>query len=214
MRQTQADLEVIVVDNASTDGSWAIAQEFARSDPRVRISRNPRNLGPVRNWQRCAAEARGELSKLLFSDDAIAPDFLERTVPFLDDPGVGLVTTAANVSGEVQYRWRHGRTSSSRYLWNLMFNGRLPVSPCAALLRTADLRRNLTDFGRHGIGPDLLLLLRTARQYPAVVHLCEPLVFFRDHADSISRIRRKELAQGYRAARARFVFSLAKTMQT
>ena len=53
LAQTCGDLEVVVVDNASTDGTWEVCREFAPVDSRVRIFRNPENIGPVRNWQRC-----------------------------------------------------------------------------------------------------------------------------------------------------------------
>lgn len=216
LNQTFTDFEVVVVDNRSADRTWEICEAAARRDSRVRIFRNDSNIGPVRNWQRCIAEARGELGKILFSDDLMMPSFLEKTVPFLANPEVGLVTTAADISGRIEYLWggRTGKVRTRRYLWDMMHNGRLPVSPGAALLRTADLRRNLIDFGRHGIGPDLLLLLLTAKACPAVAHIAEPLVFFRDHPDSISHRRQAELARGYAFARLRFFCSFASSMQT
>lgn len=208
LRQTFGDIEVVVSDNASTDGTWDLCRMLARRDPRVRVFRNASNLGPVANWRACVTRARAPLVKLLFSDDTLMPTYLEKTAPLLDDPSVGLVSTAADVSGRIAYRWRDGRCSSLAYVAGLMRNGQLPVSPCAALLRTDDLRRNLVEFGRHGIGPDLFLLLRTARAYRCAAHLSEPLVFFRDHPGSLSREKQSELVFGYACARARFVLSL------
>ena len=214
LAQTVSDVEVVIVDNQSTDATWDVCQHLARQDSRIRIFQNETNLGPVRNWQRCIAEARGTIGKLLFSDDLIAPSFLEKTLPFLDDPEVGLVTTAVDVSGKVEYQWHPGKSNSRRYLWDSMFNGRLPVSPGAALLRMKDLRQNLHNFGKHGIGPDLLLLMLTARNYPAVSHLTEPLAYFRDHPGSISSHSRVHLRRGYALARVRFILSFVRTMQT
>src|SRR5579872_5687154 len=70
--QTWRDMEVVVVDNASTDGTWDVCRAFARADSRVRIFRNPENIGPVRNWQRCFREAEGRFGKLLFSEDVLS----------------------------------------------------------------------------------------------------------------------------------------------
>jgi glycosyltransferase involved in cell wall biosynthesis len=221
LTQTASHLEVVVVDNRSTDGTWEICQSLASQDNRIRLLRNNTNIGPVKNWQRCIEEARGELGKILFSDDLMLPSFLEKTVPFLDNPEVGLVTSAADVSGHIEYVWQAGIVPSRRYLWDSMFNGRLPVSPGAALLRMRDLRKNLHDFGSHGIGPDLLLMMLTASSYPRAAHVPEPLVFFRDHVDSLSRRNQATLSRGYARARARFVlsriarrFSFASTMHT
>lgn len=214
LTQTAGDWEVVICDNQSTDRTWGICQDLAQSDRRVRIFRNASNLGPVQNWLRCVREARGEVGKILFSDDLMAPSFLARTLPFLADPEVGLVTTAADVAGNVEYMWRPGKNRSGLYLWDSMFNGRLPVSPGAALFRMNDLRKNLIDFGAHGIGPDLYLLMKTAWDYPAVAHVAEPLVHFSDHPGSISRQKRTELGSGYAWARLKFIFSLARSMQT
>jgi glycosyltransferase involved in cell wall biosynthesis len=214
LRQSIQDLEVVVVDNRSTDGTWDLCQQMARLDSRIRVFRNDTNIGPVRNWARCIAEARGTLGKFLFSDDEMAPDFLEKTISFLDDPEIGIVTTAAKVETGIAYTWRAGKSDATRFLWDSMFNGRLPVSPGAALFRMEDLRRNLHDFGNHGIGPDLLLMLLTARAYPSVAHVPEPLVSFRDHEGSLSRLHRKQLSRGYALARIRFVLSLARLIHT
>src|SRR5437879_4126737 len=73
--QTVRGFEVVIVDNASTDGTWQVCQAFAAKDSRVRIFRDPVNIGPVRNLQRCIQEARGQYGKILFSDDLIKPTF-------------------------------------------------------------------------------------------------------------------------------------------
>lgn len=221
--QTWRDLEVVISDNRSSDGTWAICESMAQRDARIRLVRNERNLGPVRNWKRCLDEARGELAILLFSDDSLRPQFLEKAAPYLDDPEVGLAFAAvthgpAPERGRLLYTWggREGKVSSRRFLCDAMVhNGALPCSPGATLFRLADLRKNLSteipspsmrDFAGHGAGPDLLLLLRTAAQYAAVAHLSQPLAHFRDHAHSISREIGEDLLAGY-YAQARLSFA-------
>ncbi|MFH1676159.1 MAG: glycosyltransferase family 2 protein, partial [bacterium] len=39
------DLELLVVDDASTDGTWEILQAFAAENPRIRLFRHPYNMG-------------------------------------------------------------------------------------------------------------------------------------------------------------------------
>jgi glycosyltransferase involved in cell wall biosynthesis len=219
--QTYDNLDIVVSDNCSTDGTWAVCESMRLRDSRIRLFRNNANLGPVRNWKRCLDEARGRLGMLLFSDDSLMPRFLERAAPFLEDPEVAFAFSAVKHGieperGHVLYAWggRNERVSSYRYLRDAMVhNGALPCSPGATLFRVADLREHLTidipspsmkGFADHGAGPDLLLFLRTAAGYPAVAHLAEPLAFFRDHADSISSARGKLLESAYAQARIWF----------
>ena len=77
LAQTFDDLEVLVVDDASTDDTAAVVERFRARDPRVRIERNARNLGLVPNWNRCVELARGRWLKFVFQDDVIAPTCID-----------------------------------------------------------------------------------------------------------------------------------------
>jgi glycosyltransferase involved in cell wall biosynthesis len=76
--QTFDDIEIVLVDDRSTDGSVAIAESFVRRDSRVRLYRNLKNLGLVGNWCKCVELANGEWIKFLFQDDFLEPLCLER----------------------------------------------------------------------------------------------------------------------------------------
>lgn len=218
LAQTFRHLEVIVSDNGSTDGTWDICRRLAVEDSRVKVFRNAENVGPVKNWLAGLNEATAPITKILFSDDTLHPTFLERTLPFLHDPSVAFVYTSALMgvnpqSAAVMYNALRGRRSRMQYLLASLFTSRAPLSPGAALFRTADLRRNLvwdipswnaTPFAQHGAGPDLLLYLLTACDYESIVALDEPLVFFRAHAGSISIENSSTTREAYRQAKAWF----------
>jgi glycosyltransferase involved in cell wall biosynthesis len=78
LKQTYQNFEVLVVDNHSSDETVSMVKTLATSEPRIRFEQNPRNLGEVRNFNRCLELARGEWVKFLFSDDLLAPNCLER----------------------------------------------------------------------------------------------------------------------------------------
>ncbi len=84
LAQTFDDLELIISDNASTDGTRAICEGYAARDPRVRYVRNPSNLGAAANYNRTFALARGRYFKWLAHDDRLEPTFLERTVAVME----------------------------------------------------------------------------------------------------------------------------------
>lgn len=99
--QTFEDLELVICDNGSTDGTEEICRDVARRDPRVRYHRNERDLGASANFNRTFELARGEYFRWHSDDDLLAPTFLERCVEVLDaDPGVVLAHTRTVVIDE------------------------------------------------------------------------------------------------------------------
>ncbi|MCK8456752.1 glycosyltransferase family 2 protein [Sphingomonas faeni] len=73
MQQDQCDLEIIVVDDRSTDNTAAIVAEISRGDSRVSLLALPRNGGPSVARNAGIAAARGEWIALLDADDSFAP---------------------------------------------------------------------------------------------------------------------------------------------
>jgi len=82
--QTFRDFELIICDNASTDGTEEIARRFAALDPRVRYHRNATNIGGARNQNLAVDLSRGRYIRLAAHDDLIAPTFLEECVRELE----------------------------------------------------------------------------------------------------------------------------------
>src|SRR5581483_7973034 len=84
LAQTFSDIELIISDNASTDGTEAIARDFAARDRRVRYVRQPLNRGAGWNFSETFRLAQGEYFKWAAHDDLCAPTFIERCVKVLD----------------------------------------------------------------------------------------------------------------------------------
>ena len=84
--------EIIVVDDASTDGTRAMLGRWAKRNNRIRVLRNSRNLGFVRSCNRAARAARGEMLVLLNNDTQPAQGWLTALLRTFDDhPDAGAV---------------------------------------------------------------------------------------------------------------------------
>ena len=92
LKQTYRSIEVLVVDDASTDNTVETARSFP--DERVRVVVNATTLGLADNWNECVRLAKGEFIKFLFQDDALFPECIEKMMKlFTDHPELGLVFT-------------------------------------------------------------------------------------------------------------------------
>jgi glycosyltransferase involved in cell wall biosynthesis len=84
LTQTYTDFELIISDNASEDGTQDICQRFAEKDHRVHYYRNSTNLGLFKNFNQVFQLSKGKYFQWMAHDDLLAPEFLSKTVPILD----------------------------------------------------------------------------------------------------------------------------------
>lgn len=100
------DFELVIADNASTDGTEEIARAAAATDRRVRYDRSPVNRGATWNYNRLVELTESEFFKWSAHDDLLAPRFLGACVAELDlFPGAVLAyprTVLIDAVGEVQ----------------------------------------------------------------------------------------------------------------
>ena len=187
--QSFEDFELIISDNASTDGTREICEKFAAQDSRIRYHPQPRNLGAAPNFDWCFEQARGEFFKWAAHDDVLREDFLEKSVALLKtDPKAVLCV----------YQVLHiGATGTTRELGDMdctRFFSNNPAVRFAAIYRAQTchfifgLFRHsaLENSQLHGdyIGSDIVLLSEMALRGPFVkceepifIHRCHPQRF-------------------------------------
>src|SRR3954470_24164691 len=115
--QLGPDDELVVVDDASTDGTVGIVESF--HDPRIRQHRNGVNVGSVRTFERAMVLARGAYLLLADQDDVWVPGRLEAMVDALR--GAAVVATSFAVLGDPPGapRWPLREADSRRYAANV-----------------------------------------------------------------------------------------------
>ena len=211
LSQTHGDFEVIVVDDQSTDATWPILNEYSTLDSRIRLFRNERNRGLVRNWNRCIELASADWVKFVFQDDLMAPICLERMLqadaesglPFLVcdrelifEHGIGHETRLMYESNPmfVKYYPNGGMVDSRHFIATVLDNigGNFVGEPTSTLFRR-DIWKALGPFNAGLIQlVDLEYWVRVGSNF-GVHFLSERIVRFRVHPNSTSESNRSGL---------------------
>jgi glycosyltransferase involved in cell wall biosynthesis len=80
LEQTYKQLEILAIDDGSSDGTVRILRQFAALDPRIRVVINERNLGFIRNFEKGCSLSAGHWIALCDQDDFWMPDKVEKMV--------------------------------------------------------------------------------------------------------------------------------------
>jgi glycosyltransferase involved in cell wall biosynthesis len=137
--QSYENVEVLIVDDCSSDETAAIANEYAERDRRVRVVVNASRRGLVDNWNRCVELARGQWVKFLFQDDFIERTCVERMLTAAREAGVPFVACLRSILFEdvsVEIRQYYSRYTKE-YSVREVFCGGTRADPsqfCSAIL--------------------------------------------------------------------------------
>lgn len=206
------EVQVVVLDSESDDGSWEALVAHYADDVRVELYQNRRGSGMVRSWIDGARYASGDFATFLWSDDWVFPNFATDLLPSLlrgtvSSRGVALIrdvnestpppATRAAAADTVSRAW----AIAERYDalgWRVAAP---PVSTACALFR-ADVMREwigsveeLTSgnelrrllMWQRGFGPDAYVyLLALERNEATIGHVTVPVAQFSSHEDSIT----------------------------
>ena len=115
------DFEILVIDDGSSDRTGEIARRLAKEDPRIRALRNPRNVNYGVSLARGIAEARCDWILHDGVDLPLAPEDLDRFLPYLPDSDV---IVARRVSRAAHSPWRKLTSWTNNLLLRLLFRPR------------------------------------------------------------------------------------------
>lgn len=192
--QTYPNLEIVVSDNASTDGTG----EFLSSidDSRIRLLRQSENIGGIPNLNECLRNATGELFLLLSDDDILHPDAIAKlAAPFhkstdsIHSDQFGISWCPCNIidsAGAAKWSTAPGPpVERSVDLMIALFSGQRGPRLSSVLVRTTDARRaGGYNLQRYNAICDTANWGAVALEYPLTACVPEPLVSYRIHASS------------------------------
>lgn len=147
--QTFKGWELIVVDDASTDGSLALVKKIADNDSRIRVIALPNNVGHQRARNKGIMEVRGKYYAVQDADDISLPVRLEKQVAFMEaNPKIAIVGSHIQIMDEdgCVYAMRHYPESAAAVKKSaILFN---PFAASAAMVK-ADVLKRLGGYPLH-----------------------------------------------------------------
>jgi glycosyltransferase involved in cell wall biosynthesis len=171
---TYHNFELIIVDDCSVDSTLDIARKYERTDSRIRVYRNTKNLGDYPNRNKAASYAKGKYLKYLDSDDTMTPHCLERMVVEMEQhPECAFgFSSKCDVSILVHYPNRSFRT-------HFFERGILDNGPSATIIRK-DVFDKVNGFLELRCVSDFEFCMRLALEYP-LLEIEKNLIFWREH---------------------------------
>lgn len=200
LAQTYSDLELIILDDASTDASPDLLSRL--SDPRVSVRRNERNLGLPTTLNLGIGAASGTYVARQDQDDFSHPDRLKQQVDLLDSrPDIGLLGTWATILGcTTDDRWVpvgvHKHPEHDALLrWRLCWNNPFVHS-------SVMLRRSVIDaLGGYATAPDRLIpedyeLWSQMSQVTGIANIARTLQCYRQSPSGMSETLKAPIQEG------------------
>lgn len=182
LAQTYSDLELLIVDDVSSDKTASVVESYMRKDPRIRFFRQPQNAGAAEARNRAIGEARGRYIAFLDSDDLWLPEKLHRQIGAMRTEKWPFTYTAyTRIDEQGQPLGEVGVPSTVTY---------------AELLKTCIIGCLTAVYDTEAFGKVLMpsirkrqdfgLWLRLLKMTPRAYGIREPLALYRVRSDSIS----------------------------
>ncbi|MCE2983840.1 MAG: glycosyltransferase [Parachlamydia sp.] len=186
INQSYSDLEIILVDDGSTDSTLSIAYQYAEKDERITVLTQS-NRGPAAARNRGIQAARGGLIALLDGDDRMALHRIAKQVDtLLQERGIAIVYTALGLmdeEGKESGVLRSHDYSPENFLPHQFFRNVIPGPSTILARRECLLAHPYNEALLHAEDYDLMLRLAHHYQFK---YLDEALTFYRRHSKNLS----------------------------
>jgi len=186
--QSYPNLEILVVDNASSDNISEVVESF--HDSHLKLFVNKKNLGLFGNFNRCIELAKGKYIHILHSDDSIDPAFTETCVSFLEEhPTVAMTFTAADMlvggnSKSLKLAEKNLVFQAPEGFQKILLTRNFIV--CPSVMVRSDVYKQVGSFSlEYPFSSDFYQWLKISRLYD-IAYIADARVFYRqgEHSES------------------------------
>lgn len=195
LSQTYENFELLIADDLSTDDSFAIIQEFAKQDNRIKHFKNAETLGHSGNYNFCLDQAKGDFYKSFAQDDLLEPTCIEQMLDvFLREPDVTLVSCARrwiDPNGKDMqvvrpYSSDMKLTAKEVILYNILVFSNWIGEPSSSMVRRVSPPEPRFDLKNVHFA-DVEYLMQVAAR-GAYYYLDKPLCLYRRHQAAMSKV--------------------------
>lgn len=189
LNQTYSNFEFIIVDDASTDGSWRTLTEYAKINRKIKLFRNKKNCGISVTAKKAISNASGDFIARMDSDDIMPFDRIEKQIQYLIKYPEVVV-----LGGQVELINKEGVFIASKHfpknhkdIVNMAFIA-MPIQQGAMMVKKKLLPKNFTWYRNcFNTSEDLDFLMR-AFQYGKAANLESVCLYYRQHAQSLTQV--------------------------
>jgi glycosyltransferase involved in cell wall biosynthesis len=187
LSQTFSNFEFIIVDDASTDGSWKIIKSFAKKDSRIIAFKNKINLGVSLTSNIAISQARGKYIARMDSDDVSTPDRLQKQVDFLKNhPQIIVVGGQCAIVDENNQVVGFKKFPLTQNQIKDMIFWAVPIQQGYMMVNTSLLPKNFTWYHPSKFSAEEVDLYFNLFKYGDFANLPDNLYFYRKISTSLS----------------------------
>ncbi len=186
--QTFSDIEIVVVDDGSTDGTPRIVEQIAATDRRIKVVSSPRNQGLSSALNLGLTYCHAPFIARMDGDDIALPTRLEKQLRFLEaDPDIALVGCATRAIDQSGYPIPGLGISRKPITDKEIARTLLLASPCSHIwLARRQVYDALSGYREIEVAEDYDFLLRAITAGFRITNLPEPLMLIRTRSNNVS----------------------------
>ena len=191
-KQTHRPIELIAIDDHSSDSSYIVLKQFAQRKPWVKVIRNPRNLGVSPTFNKGVSLARSDYIARMDADDIMHKDRVKKQLEFLQKhPKVVAVGTQCYLIDKVNRKTGKKLFPTSHSKIQDMLFRTVPMQQPSIMINRSLLPKDFL-FGDARFSPaeDYDLFFRLL-QYGQLANLSDLLHYYREHDTNISLVKPK-----------------------
>ena len=213
INQTYKNIEIVIVDDASTDGTVEILEKLEREDKRIKLSKNKKNLGITDNMNNGIRKCEGKYIAILDGDDWAYPYRIEEQVKVMEEnPKVVLCSgymdicdEDLNIRGTRTYPLRDNDIRKAMVRYD-------PISHPASMWRTSELKKTTLYSSKFPICRDYDLIVRIS-EFGKYENIPKSLIKYRvrKNSETGKRIRQTQWYSFYIQMKAVFEYGFKFT---